>query len=193
MSDKPQYKSPTGAVRAAAHSEQVRYDLLLSNDVAMRRLAETFAEGFKKYGPDNWKRGFPVSELWAHAFIHLIKWIAGDKSEDHLAHACWNFMAIMWQEENKPELQDFPPIRVTIETTPDAPGKQAAIATLQKDGPRGKVHNYLACPLFEGTVREGTDFHDQYVYTPAIPGGLGRCVHCSARRGRHAGAVDDGN
>ena len=149
MNEKTQYQSPTGAVRAAAHSEQVRYDLLLSNDVAMRRLAETFAEGFKKYGPDNWKRGFPVSELWAHAFIHLIKWINGDKSEDHLAHACWNFMAIMWQEENKPELQDFPQHMA-----------RQPIATLQKPNPM------VPCLGFKGNAIDGVDAICEYCGQP---------------------------
>lgn len=101
--------SPTGAVRSTIHGpDGPRYDLMMSNNVAMRRIAETFGEGFKKYGADNWKKGFPTSEYYNHAMIHLSAWTAGDFSEDHLAHACWNLMAIMWQEENKPELQDYP-------------------------------------------------------------------------------------
>lgn len=174
MKDQQNYTSPTGAVRAAAHSEQVRYDLLLSNDVAMRRLAETFAEGFKKYGPDNWKRGFPVSELWAHAFIHLIKWIAGDKTEDHLAHACWNFMAIMWQEENKPELQDFP-LRPEF--------CNVAKPTTEVVGHFADPE-HLACPLYVGTPQEGTTFHDHYRYNST---GNGRCMNCGSPKQLHRG------
>lgn len=151
------YTSPTGAVRASAHSESVRYDLLLSNEVAMRRLAETFAEGFKKYGPVNWKKGFPVSELFAHFFDHIIKWISGDKTEDHLAHACWNLMAIMWQEEHKPELQDFPFIIATLQTSPDAPGKQAAAE---------------AANLFRANMPSGTKI--------TIPKGFATCAECGA-------------
>lgn len=99
----------TGAIRSEIVAAAVRYDLLDSNDVAMRRLAETFAEGFKKYGADNWKKGFKASELWQHMRIHLVAFITGDSTEDNLAHACWNLMALMWVQEKKPELMDYPP------------------------------------------------------------------------------------
>lgn len=98
----------TGAVRHKKLSDKYRFDLLDSNDEAMRRLAATFAEGFQKYGADNWKKGFPASDLYAHAREHMLLWIHGDATEDHLAHACWNLMAIMWMEKNRPEMIDFP-------------------------------------------------------------------------------------
>jgi hypothetical protein len=98
----------TGAVRQKKLTDQYRFDLLDSNDEAMRRLAATFADGFMKYGADNWKKGFPASDLYAHAREHMLLWICGDKSEDHLAHACWNLMTIMWMEKNRPEMMDFP-------------------------------------------------------------------------------------
>lgn len=99
----------TGAKRSKLLASEVRFDLLDSNDSAMRRLAKVFAVGFKKYGPDNWKKGFPNSEYYAHAREHMLAWIKGKKSlEDDLAHAVWNLCAIMWNEEHLPEMCDFP-------------------------------------------------------------------------------------
>lgn len=98
----------TGAVRHKKLTDSYRFDLLDSNDEAQRRLAATYAEGFAKYGADNWKKGFPTSDLYAHAREHMLLWISGDTSEDHLAHCCWNLMAIMWMQKNKPEMCDFP-------------------------------------------------------------------------------------
>lgn len=101
--------STTGAVRSKLLGEQYRFDLLDSNGTAQRRLAAVYALGFKKYGPDNWKKGFPNSEYYAHAREHMINWINGVNSgEDDIAHAVWNLMAIMWNEENHPDMCDFP-------------------------------------------------------------------------------------
>jgi hypothetical protein len=104
--------SSTGAVRSKLLAEELRFDLLDSNDSAMRRLAAVFALGFKKYGADNWKKGFPNSEYYAHAREHMLNYASTPKDcireEDDLAHACWNLMAMMWNEENLPEMCDFP-------------------------------------------------------------------------------------
>ncbi len=84
-----------------------RYDLMMRNDVGMRRLAETWGEGEAKYGPDNWMKGFPESVLISHTMEHIRLYLLGDKSEDHLAHAAWNLLALCWVEERKPELLDL--------------------------------------------------------------------------------------
>lgn len=84
-----------------------RYDLLLVNDVAARRMAETLGEGATKYGDLNWMAGFTETTYLAHAIAHLRRYSAGDRTEDHLAHAVWNLNALMWVEEKKPELMDL--------------------------------------------------------------------------------------
>lgn len=103
--------SATGAVRETLYHKgpggfPLRYDLVFSNEVGLRRIAETFGEGFLKYGAHNWKQGFPESVLLNHAFEHLRKWMAGDRTEDHLSHAMWNIYTLMWVEEQMPELLD---------------------------------------------------------------------------------------
>lgn len=95
----------TGAVRSD-DAEATRFDLI--PQVGLRRLAETCAEGARKYGERNWERGFPATSLANHALRHLNLWLLGDASEDHLAHGTWNLMALMQFEEQRPELIDVP-------------------------------------------------------------------------------------
>ena len=85
----------SGAVRSMMND--VRYDLI--TPYGLRRLAQTYAEGSVKYGDRNWENGIPLGNLLNHALAHLTQYMAGDKSEDHLAHAVWNLMAIMHFEE----------------------------------------------------------------------------------------------
>ena len=89
----------SGAVRGS-DAEDVRFDLI--TPVGLRRLAETCAEGAKKYGDHNWERGIPASVMLNHAIRHLVLWLQGDVSEDHLAHAAWNIFGTMHFEERMP-------------------------------------------------------------------------------------------
>lgn len=91
----------TGSVRNQ-DAANVRYDLI--SPVGLRRLAETCSEGSKKYGDRNWEKGQPASELLNRTLKHVNDWIAGDRSEDHLAHAAWNLFALMHFEERMPEM-----------------------------------------------------------------------------------------
>jgi hypothetical protein len=95
----------TGAVRGS-DAENVRFDLI--TPIGLRRLAETCAEGAKRYGDRNWEKGMPASVMLNHALRHIYLWIDGDTSEDHIAHATWNLMAIMHFEETMPQLIDVP-------------------------------------------------------------------------------------
>ncbi len=91
----------TGANRST-DADSSRYDLI--SPVGLRRLAETCAEGAAKYGDFNWERGMPVADLLNHAIRHIYLYLAGDRGEDHLAHATWNLLAAMHSEELWPEL-----------------------------------------------------------------------------------------
>jgi len=102
---------PTGAKRSNAyppgHKFPARYDLLFRNATALRRLAETWGEGEAKYGPDNCWKGFPESVDVSHALEHIRLYLAGDQADDHLSHAVWNLMHLMWVQDNKPGLLDL--------------------------------------------------------------------------------------
>ena len=104
---------PSGAVRGT-DAENVRFDLI--TPIGLRRLAETCAEGAKKYAAHNWERGIPASVMLNHAIRHIYLWLQGDHSEDHLAHASWNIMAVCHFEEMKPEMIDVPTRKLSAAT-----------------------------------------------------------------------------
>lgn len=91
----------TGAVRSG-DCENTRYDLI--SPIGLRRLAETYAEGAKKFGDFNWENGMPVTDLLNHAIAHVYKFLGGDRSEDHLAHAAWNLLGAIHSMEQWPHL-----------------------------------------------------------------------------------------
>lgn len=95
----------TGATRSS-EADGWRYDLIPQR--GLERVAKTCHEGAVKYTPHNWKKGFAWSVMIAHATKHIAMWLMGDKSEDHLAHACWNLLALMDYEVIHPELNDIP-------------------------------------------------------------------------------------
>ena len=95
----------SGAVRGT-DADSVRFDLI--TPIGLRRLAETCAEGSKKYGDRNWERGIPASQMLNHAIRHIYLWIQGDRTEDHLAHAAWNVLGVAHFEEAMPEMIDVP-------------------------------------------------------------------------------------
>lgn len=102
---KDQVVHSTGAVRSS-EADGYRYDLIPQR--GLRRVAATCHEGAVKYSPHNWKKGFAWSEMMKHAQGHLAQYLLGDTSEDHLAHACWNLLALMDYEVIHPELNDIP-------------------------------------------------------------------------------------
>jgi len=100
----------SGSERQALN--KVRYDLISA--VALKRLAETYAEGATKYGDRNWEKGQPFSVLINHARDHINDFIAQQQNlpmnvseEDHLAHAAWNLFAIMHFQATKPKMNDL--------------------------------------------------------------------------------------
>jgi hypothetical protein len=105
MKDEEIVRFDSGAARSA-DVESVRYDLI--TPVGLRRIAETYAEGSKKYGDRNWEKGVPASVMLNHVSAHINKYLDGDKTEDHLAHAAWGLMGLMHFEEKKPEMIDIP-------------------------------------------------------------------------------------
>lgn len=77
----------------------------LISPIALLRLATTYREGSVKYGDYNWTKGFPPGECLNHALRHIFYYLAGDRSEDHLAHAAWNLFTVMHFEHTNPELK----------------------------------------------------------------------------------------
>jgi len=89
-----------------------RYDLI--TPIGLKRLAVHYENGACKYGDRNWERGQPVSRYLDSAIRHLYAYLAGDRSEDHLAAAAWNALGAIHTEEMTaagvlpPALNDVP-------------------------------------------------------------------------------------
>lgn len=84
-----------------------RYDLI--TPFGIRRLAQWYELGSKKYADRNWEKGMPFSRYVNSAKRHLDKFIMGMEDEDHLAAAAWNILAIMHHEElGQTEFDDMP-------------------------------------------------------------------------------------
>jgi hypothetical protein len=92
----------TGAERGTELT--VRYDLIPW--VGLRRVAETCAEGTENHGEHNWRLGLPTHDLINHTLAHVVRYMDGDRSEDHLAHAAWGLLVAMDNEERRPAMQD---------------------------------------------------------------------------------------
>ncbi len=93
----------TGAVRDMGEGKG-RCDLLPM--CALLRLAKHYEAGAKKYGERNWEKGIPVHSYMDSAIRHILKYMDGQKDEDHLCAAAWNLLCAMWTEEKMPEMQD---------------------------------------------------------------------------------------
>jgi len=65
----------------------------------LERLAHWYRLGGQKYGNFNWCKGMPFSRYTASMFRHLIAWMKGDSSEDHLSAIAWNALAIIHHQE----------------------------------------------------------------------------------------------
>ena len=94
----------TGAVRDM-HEGKGRCDLLPLT--AIIELSMHCEEGAKKYGEHNVDKGVPQHSLCDSGMRHLIKYMRGDKDENHLRAACWNLMFALNQSVEKPELNDL--------------------------------------------------------------------------------------
>ena len=65
----------------------------------LTRLSKWYELGANKYGDRNWEKGMPFSRYTASMFRHVIAWMKGDKSEDHLSAIAWNSLAIIHHQE----------------------------------------------------------------------------------------------
>ncbi len=74
-----------------------RFDLI--SPFAEERLAKWFELGAKKYADRNWEKGMKFSRYLDSAKRHINKYVQGDETEDNLAAAVWNLMAIIHHEE----------------------------------------------------------------------------------------------
>jgi len=112
----------TGATRDAVKGKG-RFDLI--PDLALTRVVGVYERGALNHGPRNWEKGLPLSRLIDSAIRHIIqykmsKYMPELRDEDHIAHAVWNLLAIIHNEEMiergvlPKELDDLPRYDQTI-------------------------------------------------------------------------------
>jgi hypothetical protein len=65
----------------------------------MRRLAQVYERGAKKYADRNWEKGMPIGRCLDSAIRHAFEYLEGMRDEDHLAQAAWNLFSAMHYEE----------------------------------------------------------------------------------------------
>ena len=81
----------------------------LISPFALTRLSKHYENGGLKYDDRNWEKGMPFSRYTASMMRHVLAWMKGDKSEDHLAAIAWNSFAIMHHQElGETEWNDMP-------------------------------------------------------------------------------------
>lgn len=94
----------TGAVRDSKKGVG-RCDLLPLT--AIIELSKHCQDGAEHYGEHNVDKGIPQHSLCDSGMRHLIKYMRGDKDENHLRAACWNLMWALEQSVTKPEMNDL--------------------------------------------------------------------------------------
>lgn len=93
---------PSGAKRSK-DADGTRLDLIPLE--FLRRVGATLMTGAEKYGEFNWQKGMPIAECANHALQHLYKYLDGDTSEDHIAHAACNLAFIAHYEKHNADLK----------------------------------------------------------------------------------------
>ena len=80
----------TGSVRDTQEGKG-RFDLV--STIALRRLAQHYENGARKYAARNWEKGQPLGRYIDSAFRHLISVLEGKTDEDHASAVSWNMFA----------------------------------------------------------------------------------------------------
>ncbi|MBU4567010.1 MAG: hypothetical protein KKE29_20025 [Proteobacteria bacterium] len=102
--------APTNEVvvnEAGGKNSPIPYAFHLVPPEALFALANVFGEGAKKYERDNW-HNIPAEDCINHALGHLVGYLAGDRSDDHLGHAiCRIAMAIRQDQHGLLTMEDI--------------------------------------------------------------------------------------
>src|SRR5690606_29142060 len=67
-----------------------------------------YEEGAKKYGERNWEKGIPLHSYIDSAVRHYLKFLRGDKDENHLRAFRWNLLCAIHTHKYLPDMIDLP-------------------------------------------------------------------------------------
>ena len=87
----------TGSVRDIRDGKG-RFDLI--SPIAIKRLAQHYENGAKKYGDRNWEKGQPLSRYIDSLIRHAYCLLEGKNDEDHAAAIMWNAAAFIHTQQN---------------------------------------------------------------------------------------------
>lgn len=101
MGDLPDsgHRTSFGEGMAVREADPMKPALEGISPFALLRLGVLLAKAGEKYPSyKNWEAGMPVSRYIGAIFRHLVSYMAGDTSEDHLAAILWNAAACAHHE-----------------------------------------------------------------------------------------------
>ena len=81
-------------------------DVSWSISDALLEVSIHYEEGAKKYGEYNWQKGIPSHCYLDSGIRHLLKHYRGDTDERHDRAFIWNMIGLVWNDFNKPEMND---------------------------------------------------------------------------------------
>ena len=85
---------------ASSSEEQPRFDLIPYT--ALEAEAARMAAGARVHGEHNWQRGAEdeafIRDRRNHLAAHVLKYLSGDRSDDHLAAVRCNAAMLIWLE-----------------------------------------------------------------------------------------------
>lgn len=96
-------KFESGAVRSDDVGD---FDFASAPLMGLLGVLKVAAGGGIKYGRHNYAKGMPVHVTLNHIAVHLIKYLLGDRTEDHLSKVAWGAMVANETALLKPELAD---------------------------------------------------------------------------------------
>lgn len=59
-----------------------------------------YEDGANKYGPNNWKKGMPLTVYLDSGTRHYFKALRGDDDEPHYRGFVWNLLGALWSIDN---------------------------------------------------------------------------------------------
>lgn len=87
----------SGVAKRDNATEKPRPDLV--SPFFMERMGNVLRDGAKRYGERNWESGMPMSRTVQSLCRHLMAFLQGDRSEDHLAELGCNVMFLLDVDE----------------------------------------------------------------------------------------------
>lgn len=82
----------SGATRSS-DADGFAYDLF--SPYALEAISKRYRLGANTHGARNWEKGMPEDVIINHAWAHMVKYMKGDRSEDHPAAIAWGMCALI--------------------------------------------------------------------------------------------------